>query len=803
MAPKLQISGLLMFSKRFTPLVVALAALNAGFAQALGLGEITLHSQLDQPLNAEIRLRGMGDLDPDQIIVRLAPAADFERSGVDRLYSLTEMRFDVRSGISGEGVVRIRTEQPVREPYLDFLIEVRWPSGRVLREYTVLLDLPTYSPEPPPVVRAPNAAAPARSARVARADAGGAWSGGGSYDVHSGDTLWSIASRTRPSGVSVQQMLNALHRDNPAAFVNGDIDRLRAGVVLRVPADLSSVMAAADAGGVDGGAPQLAQESPAPPSDVGVASGAAPATADEQAYLRLAGDKTPSGASATGGEPGGTGDGSSAGQGDLAAVQENLSAKERENAELASRVKALEEQVQNYQRIVDLKSDSMAAAQTGAAAPAAGAASPAPAPKPPVAPAPEPGVLDMLLANGVALGAILGALFLGVLGFLVLRRRGETATYGALPDTQQRYRTADRRSEPEVPAAREPTMPPAIRASTVPVSSRPAAVFPASVVAPVATASTFELAASPERDQRERESSDPIGEADIYIAYGRHERAIEVLRLALEGDAERNDVRLKLLEVLAERGEQVAFIAEYDQLLALGGDDDVAVGREIAIGSGHPHWLAELDAPSGIQSAPVPEPLSPLPAPSLSRVLPEDEPAADLASLVLEEQGLPPVGEFDLDLGLDLDLDVDLDAGDHDVFDEEELESGFGELDIGELDIAGVTAAEAMPSVLEAAPGMLGDEPADADLNAVGPDTGAAGVADLLAPASADAEEEAADFDLLEGTDEVETRIELAKAFIDMGDVEGARDILEEVLAEGSQAQRETAMALLDTLKPA
>ncbi len=790
-----------MFSKRFTPLVVALAALNAGFAQALGLGEITLHSQLDQPLNAEIRLRGMGDLDPDQIIVRLAPAADFERSGVDRLYSLTEMRFDVRSGISGEGVVRIRTEQPVREPYLDFLIEVRWPSGRVLREYTVLLDLPTYSPEPPPVVRAPNAAAPARSARVARADAGGAWSGGGSYDVHSGDTLWSIASRTRPSGVSVQQMLSALHRDNPAAFVNGDIDRLRAGVVLRVPADLSSVTADADAGGVDGGAPPLAQESPPPSIDIGGASGAAPATPDEQAYLRLAGDKTPSGASATGGEPGGTGDGSSAGQGDLAAVQENLSAKERENAELASRVKALEEQVQNYQRVVDLKSDSMAAAQTGAAAPAAGAASPAPAPKPPVAPAPEPGVLDMLLANGVALGATLVALFLGVLGFLVLRRRGETATYGALPDTQQRYRTADRRSEPEVPAAREPTLPPPIPASTVPVSPQPAAGFPASVVAPVAMASAFELPASPEQDQRERESSDPIGEADIYIAYGRHERAIEVLRLALEGDAERNDVRLKLLEVLAERGEQVAFIAEYDQLLALGGDDDVAVAREIAIGSGHPHWLAELDAPSGIQAAPVPEPLSRLPAPSLSRVLPEDEPAADLASLDLEEQGLPLAGEFDLDL--DLDLGGDLHAGDQEAGEEEELESGFGELDIGELDIAGVTAAEAQPSVLDAAPGMLGDEPAGADLKPVGPETGGAGVDDLLAPAVADPEEEAADFDLLEGTDEVETRIELAKAFIDMGDVEGARDILEEVVAEGSQAQRETATALLDTLKPA
>jgi pilus assembly protein FimV len=189
-----------------------------------------------------------------------------------------------------------------------------------------------------------------------------------------------------------------------------------------------------------------------------------------------------------------------------------------------------------------------------------------------------------------------------------------------------------------------------------------------------------------------------------------------------------------------------------------------------------------------------------VPLRSLSRARPEDEPAADLASLHLEEQGLPPSGDFDLDL--DLDLDADLDAGDHEVVDEDDLASGFGELDIGELDIAGASAAEALPSAADPLPGMVGIEPAEADSIAA-PEPVAADLADLFAPAAADAEEEAADFDLLEGTDEVETRIELAKAFIDMGDIDGARDILDEVVAEGSQAQRETATALLDTLKPA
>jgi pilus assembly protein FimV len=139
-----------MFRKRISSLLVALVALDATSALGLGLGEITLRSALNEPLKAEIRLRGTDDLGSDQIIVRLASSADFDRSGIERLYALTEMRFEVKTAASGEGVVYLRTDQPVREPYMDFLLEVRWPNGRVLREYTVLLDLPTYTTAPPP-----------------------------------------------------------------------------------------------------------------------------------------------------------------------------------------------------------------------------------------------------------------------------------------------------------------------------------------------------------------------------------------------------------------------------------------------------------------------------------------------------------------------------------------------------------------------------------------------------------------------------------------------------------------------------
>ncbi|WP_066965611.1 FimV/HubP family polar landmark protein [Microbulbifer sp. Q7] len=120
------------------------SALGGNGALALGLGEIKLNSTLNQPLNAEINLlqtRGLGE---SEIKVRLASTEDFERAGVDRAYLLDDLRFDVDYS-SGKPVVRISSRNPIREPFLNFLVETRWPSGRLLREYTLLMDLPAFS----------------------------------------------------------------------------------------------------------------------------------------------------------------------------------------------------------------------------------------------------------------------------------------------------------------------------------------------------------------------------------------------------------------------------------------------------------------------------------------------------------------------------------------------------------------------------------------------------------------------------------------------------------------------------------
>jgi pilus assembly protein FimV len=114
------------------------------YASALGLGEVKLKSTLNQPLEAEVKLLDTRDLTAEQILVALASPADFERNGVDRLFFYTEFQFQVDLEAADGPKVVITSRSPVREPYLNFLIEARWTAGRLLREYTLLMDLPTF-----------------------------------------------------------------------------------------------------------------------------------------------------------------------------------------------------------------------------------------------------------------------------------------------------------------------------------------------------------------------------------------------------------------------------------------------------------------------------------------------------------------------------------------------------------------------------------------------------------------------------------------------------------------------------------
>ena len=239
------------------------SALYSGLAPALGLGEITLHSALNQTLDAEIELLELGDLADTEFKVRLAPPEVFSRSGVDRIYFLNDLRFTPLLR-GGSGVIRVVSSKPVREPYLNFIVEVARPNGNLFREYTLLLDPPGSSAyqavASTALVAAPlNAPAQVQQSRPVAPPAPRAKPSavqGGRYQVVSGDSLWKIATRLREQGsqASQQALMADIHALNPQAFSNGDINRLLAGADLLLP----DTAVAAPAGAVADSAPVVA-----------------------------------------------------------------------------------------------------------------------------------------------------------------------------------------------------------------------------------------------------------------------------------------------------------------------------------------------------------------------------------------------------------------------------------------------------------------------------------------------------------------------------------------------------------------
>jgi pilus assembly protein FimV len=146
--------------------IAAASALSSGMAHALGLGEVTLQSALNQPLVAEIELLEVRDLGSSEVLPSLASAEAFSKAGVDRQYFLTDLKFTSLVKPNGKSVIRVTSTKPMREPYLNFLVEVLWPNGRLLREYTLLLDPPLYTPQSVLSAAAPVVAAPAPRPQV-------------------------------------------------------------------------------------------------------------------------------------------------------------------------------------------------------------------------------------------------------------------------------------------------------------------------------------------------------------------------------------------------------------------------------------------------------------------------------------------------------------------------------------------------------------------------------------------------------------------------------------------------------------
>lgn len=353
--------------------VAAATSMASGMAHALGLGEVSVKSALNEPLVAEIELLDARGLSAEDIRSRLASPEDFSRAGVDRQFFLNNLKFTPVVGSNGKSFVRVTSNQAVREPFLNFLLEVYWPAGRVLKEYTLLLDPPMYTPQElvyrsapvtAPVasqapVRPASAVAPARRQPVAAATAAPALQGD-QYRVQQNDTLWEIALRANRGGGSVHQVMLAIQDLNPDAFIDGNINRLKTGQVLKLPdagqiTRRSRSQAAMEfQGQVDAwrsGGP-VERQLDARRRET---AAAAPARAEQGDSLRLVAAET--GEASTGSDSGVSG---KAVNDQLAQTREQLDSALLQNEDLSSRVEELNSQVEKLQRLLELKNTQLA-----------------------------------------------------------------------------------------------------------------------------------------------------------------------------------------------------------------------------------------------------------------------------------------------------------------------------------------------------------------------------------------------------------------------------------------------------------
>ena len=367
--------------------IAAASALSSGMAHALGLGEVTLQSELNQPLVAEIELLESRDLDANEVIPTLASPEAFNKAGVDRQFFLTDLTFTPLLKANGKSVIRVTSKKPMREPYLNFLVDVLWPSGRLQREYTLLLDPPLYTARSvtPVAVQQPVTAAPAiarpqpaiaRPAATAvqpaapRATAATA-PAGNEYQTSANDNLWDIAQRTRAGG-SVQQAMLAIQALNPHAFIDNNINRMKSGQVLRLPdeqqinsrtpsAAIAQVNEQTAAWREGRSIAASARQLDASKRSSAAATPAKVTPTDNLKLIAQSSDKA--------------GAGSDKGQAankalldQLAVTQESLDSTNRENAELQSRIADLQSQLDKLQRLIQLKDDQMAKLQAYLAA---------------------------------------------------------------------------------------------------------------------------------------------------------------------------------------------------------------------------------------------------------------------------------------------------------------------------------------------------------------------------------------------------------------------------------------------------
>ena len=579
-------TSIVSFALKTLTSAVAGAVLLSAAANAAGLGKLTVLSSLGQPLRAEIELTAVTPEEASGLVAQLASADAFRTANIDFNPALTSLRFEVEQR-NGRQLIRVSSTQPVNEPFVDMLLELKWNGGRMMREYTFLLDPPDMRSANSPQVAAPvdlsrqaNApAAAAPNAPVASAPAASASANPApavpaaarpqpakksteQYTVKKGDTLSRIASQVKPGDISLDMMLVALYRANPEAFSGNNMNRLKSGQILKVP-DSGTVRAIVPDGEARGVvvahavdfnayraklAGQVANSAPAKEAETTQnVKGKITAKVEEKPNaVNEAKDKlTLSKSTAAAPVAGKTG----------VAAEENI-AKQKQVDEAAARVKELEKNVNDLEKLMAVKNKTIAEKPPVAAAPATPpAAAPTPAPVaeqtppkpkrtlavPPRKPV-EPSWYEVMMENIQLVGLAVAALLALVYGIILARRR---------------------KSKKFVVVPGEIVMPPD---PTTPIQPF---ITEAGAQNVDTNNSVFNSNFAPSASQLDTNEVDPVAEADVYIAYGRDAQAEDILKEALRTHPERHPVRLKLLEIYATRKDARAFESQASELYSM------------------------------------------------------------------------------------------------------------------------------------------------------------------------------------------------------------------------------------------
>jgi pilus assembly protein FimV len=624
-------------------------------AHAAGLGTMTSSSKLGEPLNAEIELLAVNPGELSTIQAALAADQVYQDQMLEKPASYPYIQIAVGNNSKGQPILKLTSSQPITEAFLDMLIQVDWPTGRLVKEYTLLLDPPGFNsnyvsesaglpvtgqpqqpaeapkaaaapePEKPeaskPAAKKPAVAKPGAAAKPAAPVEPAAESDptADPLTTERGDTLYAIARQMKPDNVSVEQMLAALYRSNQDAFDGKNMNRLKVGKIIRMPDQatlnaisnqqaknlvaehntnwrayknaLSNVVqnsAASETGGntqQSAGKIGSAQEKPVPKAATG------------KDVLKLS-----------------AGDEKSAAQTDKAAAkaaanaaQEEATAKENAIKEEQTRAAALEKQVADMKKLMELKNNALSQAEKNAAqataepkaatpqaeTPAAKAAetpavpvpaevAPAPAaelapavpetaPLPATAdpatadpttaePAEQPSFMHMLLQRLKNISPVLPwalialPILICVWALIRIRRKKEIDTFEdailTAPATEMQNNT----------------------------------VFGDTQAASGDTSFLTDFSQSGVGGMIDSHDVDPIAEAEVYMAYGRDAQAEEILKDAIQKDPERQELKLKLLEIYQTTNNKAAFESLAGEVYANVGPNDQTWSKVVAMG---------------------------------------------------------------------------------------------------------------------------------------------------------------------------------------------------------------------------